>query len=77
MALVMSKWTTSNGCDGRIGGGHPPLLGALSDHVDALKVNKFVQVLFSHYESVFDEYQNVKAKTKIKMITAELLRGLR
>ena len=60
-----------------MGGGHPPLLRVLSDHVDALKVHKFVQVLFSHYESVFDVYQNVEAETKIKMITAELLRGLR
>jgi len=77
VALVMSKWTTSNGCDGRMGGGHPPLLRALRDHADALKVDKFVQILFSHYESVFDVFQNVDAERKVKMMTAELLRGLR
>ena len=72
VALVLSGWKTPN-LHGRMGGGRPPLLCAISEHEQGSKVACFVGHLFCHWEAVIDPDDDLD---KYELITAELLRGL-
>jgi hypothetical protein len=72
-ARSLAGWTVPDGRTGRIGGGHPPLLKCLGQHLQFQKVQEMKMILFMHYEHT----DGANSSDFQDLLFATMLKGLR